>query len=269
MTKLFTFFLLIFNLQIGSAQTTVFSTDFQSGIPLSFTILDQDANTEDPSMTEYLNQAAWIGISDPDSTANFVASATSYFSPIDTADRWLITPLLTLGSFGNKISWKAKSHDPSYPDDYLVLISHTDASVTSFTDTIGAIEEENFEWTTRSVDLSQAGYDDSTVYVAFVLRTFDGYKLYIDDLLVEKDIDTNSVTSVSMPTIKLYPNPTEKWVNITGTNSPVMGDIWNSQGLLVKKFDSYQVNVEDLQSGVYVMSLKIQDQIIKKRFVKK
>ncbi|MFM7301690.1 MAG: T9SS type A sorting domain-containing protein, partial [Crocinitomicaceae bacterium] len=110
---------------------------------------------------------------------------------------------------------------------------------------------------------------DSTVYIAFVLRTFDGYKLYIDDLLVEKDIDTNSVTSVSIPTINLYPNPTEKWVNITGTNSPVMGDIWNSQGLLVKKFDSSQVDVEDLQSGVYVMSLLIQDQIIKKRFVKK
>ncbi len=269
MTKLFIFFLLIFIFQIGFAQTTLLSTDFQSGIPLSYTMLDQDANTEDQSMTEYLNQAAWISISDPDSATNFVASATSFFSPIDTADRWLITPSLTLGSFGNKISWKAKSHDPSFPDDYLVLISHTDASVTSFTDTIGAIEEENFEWTTRSVDLSQAGYDDSTVYIAFVLRTFDGYKLYLDDILIEKDIDTNSVTSVSIPTIKLYPNPTEKWIYIAGTNSPIMGEIWNSQGLLIKKIDSTQVDVEDLQSGVYIMSLTIQNQVIKTRFVKR
>ena len=121
-----------------------------------------------------------------------MASATSYFSPIDTAYRWLITPALNLGAFGNKISWSAKSHDPSYPDDYLVLVSHTDAEPSSFTDTIGNIEEENFEWTNRSVDLSQNGYDDSTIYIAFVLRTFDGFMLYLDDFLVEKDIDTNS-----------------------------------------------------------------------------
>lgn len=269
MTKLFIFFLLIFIFQIGFAQTTLLSTDFQSGIPLSYTLLDQDANTEDQSMTEYLNQAAWISISDPDSATNFVASATSFFSPIDTADRWLITPSLTLGSFGNKISWKAKSHDPSFPDDYLVLISHTDASISSFTDTIGSIEEENFEWTTRTVDLSQAGYNDSTVFIAFVLRTFDGYKLYLDDILIEKDIDTSAISSVSIPKINLYPNPTEKWVNITGINLPITGEIWNSQGQLIKKFDTLLIDIEDLQSGIYIISLVIQNQVINTRIVKR
>jgi hypothetical protein len=259
---------IIFIFHFGSAQSTLLSTDFQSGIPLSFSILDQDANSEDPSMTEFLNQSAWIGFSDPDSATNFVAAATSYFSPIDTANRWLITPSMTLGSFGNRITWKAKSHDPSYPDDYLVLISHTDASITSFTDTIGSIEEENFEWTTRTVDLSQKGYDDSTVYVAFVLRTFDGFKLYIDDILVEKDIDANAVETPSELEISVYPNPCKSLLNIQGINGPFTGEIRSIQQQLLQIIDSTEVNVENLPSGVFILNLKTENQLITKRFIK-
>ena len=254
--------------KIVIAQTTLLNVDFQTGIPAAFSIVDQDGNTPDISMTEFLGQNAWITLPDPEDNTNVVASATSYFSPIDTADRWLITPALNLGAFGNKISWWAKSHDPSYPDDYLVLVSHTDAEPSSFTDTIGNIEEENFEWTNRSVDLSQNGYDDSTIYIAFVLRTFDGFMLYLDDFLVEKDIDTNSTEMLSVLSINIYPNPVTKILTIDGLPESFKGEIISFNNQLVRKFDTKSIDLEDLSAGVYFLFIKFDNQLIKVRFIK-
>ena len=266
--RLFLLFTLFLISKFTISQITILSTDFQSGIPLNFSILNIDGNTPDASMTEFIGQEAFISLADPDSNANLVAAATSYFSPIDTANRWLITPLLNLGSFGNKITWKAKSHDPSFPDDYLVLLSYTDNQPNSFTDTIGSIEEENFEWTTRSVDLSQSGYDDSSVYIAFVLRTFDGYKLYFDDILVEKNIDTNSLFSLTPFNIQVYPNPVTSWLTIQGLQGDFKGVIKSFNGQIMGVFNEPSINVENFPPGIYFTSLNINNQIFNTRFLK-
>ena len=102
------------------AQTTIISEDFQSGIPVSFSIVDNDGLTPNSAVAEYTS--AWISIADPEDNMNMVAGSTSFFEPVGEADRWLITPLLVLGNYGNSISWDAKSHDASFPDDYLVLV---------------------------------------------------------------------------------------------------------------------------------------------------
>ena len=177
--------LLVFSfiLMNGISQNILLSTDFQQGIPSAYSIVNSDNFTPDASMTDFLGQNAWIVLPDPENPSDTVAAATSFFETADSADRWLITPPLALASFGNFLSWNAKSHDPSFPDDYLVLVSTTDNQLASFTDTIGNIEQENFEWTNREVNLSTSGYNDSTIYVAFVLRTFDGFKLCIESLL--------------------------------------------------------------------------------------
>ncbi|MFM8242878.1 MAG: choice-of-anchor J domain-containing protein, partial [Crocinitomicaceae bacterium] len=85
-------------------QISLLSTDFQSGIPSNYTILNNDGNTPFSTMTPFIGQEAWISFQDPDSSLNQVAAATSYFETADSADRWLITPQITLSSFGNYIS---------------------------------------------------------------------------------------------------------------------------------------------------------------------
>lgn len=132
------------------AQSYILDTDFQLGIPTNYSIVDNDFNAPNSQVANFTS--AWIGIVDPEDSTNKVAAATSYFSLEDTASRWLITPALSLSSFGNFISWKAKSHDPSFPDNYMVLVSTTDNQISSFLDTIGDIEQENFEWTEREVN---------------------------------------------------------------------------------------------------------------------
>ncbi len=178
MKKILSIVLALFGLNV-QAQTTILSTDFQQGIPANYSMVDNDGFTVNAAVSEFT--ATWISLPDPENPTDTVAATTSYFESADTASRWLITPPVSLGAFGNYISWNAKSHDPSFPDDYLVLISTTGTNLSDFTDTLGYVEQENFEWTNREVNLGSQGYVNQTVYFAFVDVTYDGFILYLDD----------------------------------------------------------------------------------------
>ncbi len=259
------FFLLIF--RIGYSQITLLSTDFQSGIPSNFSIVDNDGNTPFSSMTEFIGQNAWISLQDPDSASNIVAAATSYFESPDSADRWLISPQITLSSFGNYFSWKAKSHDPSFPDDYLVLLSTTDNSPSSFTDTIGSVEQENFEWTEREVNLSNLGLNDSSVYIAFVLRTYDGFKLYLDDFQIRGE-DATSLIETSLADFKVYPNPFSDVLKIESEKSIESILIKDLKGKILLETNENIFNLDFLTNGYYFVVLSSEKQIFTYKVLK-
>jgi hypothetical protein len=259
------FFLLIF--QIGYSQITLLSTDFQSGIPSNYTILNNDGNTPFSSMTEFIGQNAWISIQDPDSTENLVAAATSYFESPDSADRWLISPQITLSSFGNYVSWNAKSHDPSFPDDYFVLISTTGNSPVDFTDTIGSVEQENFEWTNREVNLSSLGLNDSSIYLAFVLRTYDGFKLYLDDIIVRGE-DVTSLNEPSIEDFKVYPNPFSDVIQIDSDKNIESIFIKDLNGKTLFETTNKTINLDFLQNGYYFVVLLSEKQLFTYKVLK-
>jgi hypothetical protein len=247
------------------SQTNLLSTDFQSGIPSNYTLLNIDAQAPHPEVLDFAS--GWITVADPENILDTVAAVSSYFENADTANRWLITPALTLGSFGNFINWEAKSHDPSYPDDYLVLVSTTTNDTAAFTDTIGSVQEENFEWTFREVNLSAAGYNDSTVYIAFVLRTYDGFKLYLDDIEVRKD---DPVGVVENPTIAfdVYPNPSQDIINIRFSQDFQRIELKSTSGQLLRTSDQSSMNIDDLQAGPYFLTVYSNGQSLTKRIVK-
>ncbi|MFM7666843.1 MAG: choice-of-anchor J domain-containing protein [Bacteroidota bacterium] len=259
------FFLLFF--KIGNSQITLFSTDFQSGIPSNYTILNNDGNTPFSTMTPFIGQEAWISFQDPDSTLNQVAAATSYFETADSADRWLITPQITLSSFGNYLSWNAKSHDPSFPDDYLVLLSTTDSLPSSFTDTIGSVEQENFEWTSREVNLSNLGLNDSSIYIAFVLRTYDGFKLYVDDIQVRGE-DVTGLNESSVADFNVYPNPFSDVIQIESDKSFESISIVDLNGKTLLETTEKTIHPNFLQNGYYLIVLKSQNQLFTYKVLK-
>lgn len=246
------FFTLMFH--FGNSQITLFSTDFQTGIPSNYSILNNDGNTPYSTMTEFIGQNSWISLQDPDSTTNLVAAATSYFENPDSADRWLITPQITLSSFGNYLTWKAKSHDASFPDDYIVLLSTTDNSPSSFTDTIGNVEQENFEWTKREVNLSNLSLNDSSIYIAIVLRSFDGFKLYVDDIQVRGE-DATSINEISTEDFKVYPNPFSEKIHIQSDKNIEFISIIDLNGKTLSKTTNKTINLDFLQSGYYFIVL--------------
>lgn len=237
---------------VTEAQTTILLTDFSTDIPVNYTLINQDGLIPDASVAEYTD--AWIRIRDTEDTNDWVAASTSFFSPSGTASRWLITPQLSLGANGNYINWNARSQDASFPDDYLVLLSHTGKNPTDFIDTIGYIQQEYVEWTNRTISLSDAGYNDSLVYIAFVNVTEDGFKLYLDDISVRKD-DPLLVAEPNKVSIRVYPNPTTDFIHIE-TEALVQSTLYDSKGAQLLKSTAKKLEVSQLQEGIYILQLE-------------
>lgn len=264
MTKIFHLFSLLIGFSVFG-QTIIYSTDFQGGIPSEFTIIDNDLNTPAPQVSEF--NAAWICIEDPENTSDSIAASTSYFSAPDTANRWMITPSLSLGSFGNKFYWNAKSQDPSFPDDYFVLVSTTDNLPASFLDTVGYIEGENFEWTERNLDLSDLGYDNQSIYVAFVLRTYDGFKLYIDDLQAVTD-DFTGVSEHMHFSFNLFPVPVKRILNVSSESAFSSVTISDLQGKVLYTGIENAIDVGNYPQGTYFIQVESDKGIAAKIFTK-
>lgn len=247
------------------AQTELLNTNFQTGIPSNYTLLNLDNQAPALGMEPFAT--GWVITTDPENALDTVAAASSYFLNADTANRWLITPELTLGSFGNYLSWEAKSHDPSYPDDYLVLVSSTTTEPSAFTDTIGNVNEENFEWTYRQVNLSEQGYNDSTIYVAFVLRGIDNYILYLDDIKVMID-DPVSVQNIAQDWLHIYPNPTSEVLNIQSVKGLTESRIYDLFGNLILSCSLSTIDIKNLVAGTYFIEVSANGSIARQRFQK-
>lgn len=260
-----------------TAQTIILDEDFQgASIPANWTVVisdtfhvDTDVNTDNVN-TNLDFDNGWITLADPDNVTDTIAGASSFFTTPGQADRWLITPPVTLGAFGNFLTWNARSHDPSYQDGYYVMVSTTDNQVASFTDTIVAIGFEDSEWQNRSISLSDEGYDNQTIYLGFRLRSYDKFKLYIDDVQVRKD-DPVAITEQSNDQLVLYPNPTNDFIRIQGEGLISMRILSvNGQVVLNTTLNgAAPVSVAHLPSGVYVVAVSTQSGIAYKRMVKK
>ena len=247
------------------AQTDLLLEDFQSGIPATFTLIDNDGLTPNAAVSEYTD--AWISKADPDDAANLTASSTSYFEPTGISSRWLVTPQLSLGAFGNFFSWQAKSHAASFPDSYLVMLSTTDTQVSSFTDTLFVGIQESQYWSTYQVDLSDEGYDNQTVYLAIANRTNNGFKLYVDSMHVWIE-DPVSVKAISTVDFSVFPNPANDKITISA-NGPIeqiaIVDM-NGGRILVTKEKS--IDVAHLSAGIYLVEVQTAEGVARKRIVK-
>lgn len=267
MKKLFLAVLTISICSIVNGQTTVLSEGFESGIPATWTILDLDSNIPAEQVAEYTE--AWISKTDITNASNKTASSTSFFEPTGQANRWLISPSITLGTFGNALSWRAQSHDPSYPDTYLVLVSKTDANVESFIDTIGYVQQEDAEWITRTVDLSEKGLNGETIYLAFVNITDDGFKLYLDDILLTKD-DPSSVNTLNQIAVEVFPNPTTNFLTVSSDATIKSLHLKSMDGKSIRIYTKQKsIDVSFLEAGTYFIEVETEQGIGVKKFVKK
>ncbi|WP_294670030.1 choice-of-anchor J domain-containing protein [uncultured Fluviicola sp.] len=252
----------------ANAQTTILDEDFQQGIPASWTVIKNDPYTEDISVSEF--SPGWIALANPDSLLDTVAGATSYFTTNDKASRWLISPPVTIGTFGNYLKWKAKSYDPSYPDTYQVLISTTDTQISSFNDTLLRVEFEWEEWTEHEVNLSEMGYSNNeTVHIAFVLETIGGFKLFLDSINIRKDDPLALEEQALQPDVTIYPNPTSETIYFSANNLKNVA-VYNTAGALIYSQEkSTPISLETLDRGMYLVRMTTNNgQVITKRVQK-
>jgi hypothetical protein len=249
----------------ASAQTEILNENFESGAPVAFTIVDNDGLTPNAATAQFTE--AWTRMADPQNTTDTVMGSTSYFEPVGTASRWLITPALALGTYGNLIYWNARSHDPSYPDNYIVLLSTTDTQISSFTDTIGFIQEEYATWYQRVINLSANGFNNQQVYVAFVNNTNDGFALYIDDVQVVID-DPLNIDELAEIAVRVYPNPAADVLKIKSESAVELVEVIALNGAQILSTTESEINVSSLQNGSYFVKIVTDKGTVVRSFVK-
>tara|TARA_B110000285_G_C15092714_1_gene600072 strand:- start:1083 stop:1883 length:801 start_codon:yes stop_codon:yes gene_type:complete len=248
-----------------NAQTEIYNEDFQSGFPISYSIVDNDGLIVNTAVSDFSD--AWILLTDPDNASDTIMGSTSFFESSDRADRWLISSSINLSTFGNMLYWEARSHDPSYPDDYYVLVSRTDTQLASFTDTVASILNELETWQERSANLSEHALDSETIYVAFVNTTLDGFKLYVDDIRVEGE-DPAGVNELIYATVTTFPNPSIDYIEVSGNKNFNNYKIVSLSGEVIINSTESKIDITKLQSGSYLMITEGDDAIGRTSFIK-
>ena len=248
------------------SQTTLLDENFTSGIPSTWTTIDADGAT--PVDTQFTD--AWIGYTN---TFDTCAASTSYYTDengdeetIVTSD-YLVTPKISLLTFGNLLTWDAKSLDGSFPDGYKVLISTTDSLEASFTTVLKTIDSETPYWKSYTINLMTvgAGYTNQDVYIAFKNTTTSGYVLQLDNIKITgndpANIENNEVN------LSIYPNPIVDIITIEVANFQT-ATFYNMHGELVLKSNLSQINVSTLPKGIYIIQVKTENGILQKKIVK-
>ncbi len=242
------------------SQTLLLTEDFSGGIPGTWTVIDVDGNTPNADVN-YVNNA-WVGFENDFDTC---AISTSYYTDESmSSEDYLISPAINVLTYGNILSWDAKSFDASYPDSYVVLISTTDNQPASFTDTLLMINNESPYWTNRSVDMAQLGFANQTVYVAFKNITTNGYLLGLDNIKVVGD-DPATVQEVNSE-INIYPNPVADFLNIQIDES-FTANIYRLDGSLIYSGKQKQINVQQFVNGVYFIRIYTQKAVIEQKII--
>lgn len=232
----------------ASAQTIIFSEDFQgnNGMPSNFTLFDVDAQTPATSVS-YVN-AAWISREDfvTPNVADSMAVSTSWYTPAGTADDWMWTPAINLTT-NNTLTWRGLAPDQSYADGYEVRIltaAPTTGNIAS-SSILLTVPAELGAWTPHSVDLQAAGYSNQTVYIGFRNNSTDKFLLFIDDIQVAQlvNFDARMVSANRVSEYTRVPLGEGPKMNFSGsfdnngvsavTNVVATANVYNSANTLV------------------------------------
>jgi hypothetical protein len=195
----------------GFSQVTLFSSDFNTGLPSNVINLDDD-NLQVDSLIIYL-QGAYHVVLHPDSTGgnDSCLAAASYFENGTQARNFLILPAYKLASFGNFLRFQAKSQDATYYDSFEVLYSRNGTNPMDFSDTIIFADSlVSPYWENYEINLDMLAGD--SVHLAIHHNGNNGFIFYLDNVsLVREDPTSLEELSIDMT---VYPNPTSDRVLI-------------------------------------------------------
>jgi|GEM_PF-1387103 hypothetical protein len=292
---------------MATAQLTI-DEDFASpGLSGDWTAIDEDGETPsvDPSFTTWFVDT--VNAEGP-YQGTIHAQSTSWLEGFAPGNRnWLISSAVEVDANTN-IAWAAApAQGYLYMDGYTVLISTTDTELASFTDTLehyaqnindtpaefsdGVVHENWVGDPTLGDPLAQgvmvhrefslADYDGQTIYIAFLHDSDDDFFLLMDYVKVGNADDITHVGSKDKKSMDMdvFPNPINEELNLSVTTDgfkPYTVEVRNMVGQLVysKEVTNSTEEIEtlsasDWQSGVYLVSVIMENDIMTRRVVKK
>lgn len=240
-----------------SQATTVMFEDFQGTFPTGWSLINNDGLLPETSVA-FINDA-WVVTEDLDNvgSGDSVLTSTSWYDPSGTSDDWLISPAITLGSFGNKLSFKAKSYDGSYPDGFQVFAS-THNLIDSFfqQDTLLDISAQAPIWTRYYVSLDSFGLADQTIYLAFRNNSSDQYLLSLDSIYVGIEHPLNLATAEPFVSAILFPNPATDKIQIEIDANILKVEIFSIEGRIIGTYTSNTIDISQISPGQYLMIIQ-------------
>ena len=191
---------------------------------------------------------------------------------------WLVSPPVTLGSTGNELIFHIKSLADDYGleqyQTYVYLGNGVPTQESDFIEISEGVYDAPYDfWLDDTYDLD--AYAGQTIRVAIRNVGSDIYMLQVDDFSITTT-GTMSVNDVLSSKFSVYPNPASNFLNITSgdalqLNSVKITDI-NGRVVLENTLgstDSAQINIANLATGVYVVSINSNEGIATKKFIKK
>lgn len=146
-----------------------------------------------------------LRLADDESYTNPFAGSHSMYAPSAQSDDWLMTPQIVMPDEGKVfLSFKSQSYNPDKKDslwiyiyeDERVLSYLTDRSMQTIKTAIvpldsielvaGQMEKTEGEWTENKYDIS--AWNGKHIYIAFVNKNYNKSAVFIDDVLVEREI---------------------------------------------------------------------------------
>ena len=140
--------------------------------------------------------------------------------------------------------------------------------MTDFIDTIGSIHQENFEWISRSTNLNNPTFLGQDIYIAFVNTTNNGFKLYLDSIIVTKN-DPVSLTEINSTEISIFPNPVTEYLQIQSPFEVSFVSIKNTSGqVLIEQNSNNKIDTSLLSPGYYIIEITAKGYTIQRKFLK-
>jgi hypothetical protein len=187
---------------------TLFFQDFEDGTtwPTSLQRLNVDGRPAATNINTIFGNNAWVVRAEAAPLTNQVAASASWTNPVGQANRWMVTPPVTLNGVYD-LSWKSMAIDPQFPDGYEVrLCTNCPATITnnnvlsSFSTVLFSVDADQTTALEPHV-ISLADYQNQTVRIAVRNNSNDMFILHIDDLLISKkpgdDISADAILSPS------------------------------------------------------------------------
>jgi hypothetical protein len=200
-----------------------------------------------------------------------------------SVDEYLITPKFDLSGGTYYLNadlaltiWNTSTSSSLDPDDYLALLVTQDDGATW---TELARWDENSTLTPEGAPMDEitlSGYNNETYFAFYAFSDTSGVDndLFIDNFQITATSlsDTAGVEDESLVTLNVYPNPASDVLNISAQNTINTVEIFNVLGQKVITMQventSAEINVSNLNAGIYLIKYEINNSISTKKFVK-
>lgn len=236
--------------------------DFNDGI-LHWTKIDGDGDGYNWEIRQN-----WSNPDNPFSVTS--ASYDNSTSTILFPENYLVTPYKL---DCEQITFIACAQDENSPAEHFgVAVSttgNTDAEDFTIVWETDMTAKSAGNWYSYNVDLRE--YQGLDIYVAIVhFNCTDQFMLNVDDITLYRQYDGLGETSLCM--VSVYPNPAKSTITVESDNVVNSYEIYNVAGAMVygETVDSklFNVNVNELPAGAYMIRLDSDGYVRTKRFVK-